>query len=172
MKTKTKAQLRIEIARDVLKHIKAKNITVKSGNYFIPVVKNNARYEDKQLQEVLPKLKECRVCALGGMFYAFVDKYNNFEISSLGVEYSSQYRDSKIRELLDMFSKDQLYLIECAFEETDISDNCRYRSQYKASEYHIAKAFRKANGIEGHEHDKALILIMKNIIRNKGTFKP
>jgi len=168
---KNKAQLRVEIAKDVLKHIKAEKITARTGSYFHPLVKNSARYKGKQLQEVLPKLKECKVCALGGMFYAFVDKYNNFTISESGIWYTT-WRPGTMRELLDMFSKDQLYLIECAFEADDIEDNCRYRSKYKASEYHIAESFRKTNGIDPHESKKALILIMKNIIRNKGTFKP
>ena len=34
MKTKTKAEQRVEIAKDVLKHIKAEKIKIKVGEYF------------------------------------------------------------------------------------------------------------------------------------------
>ena len=169
MKTKTKAQLRIEIAKDVLKHIKANRITVETGDYFEPKVRGNAIYKGKQLKEVLPKLKECRVCALGGLFYSYVSKYNNFQIDVNGIGWTDFY-GGEMRELMGMFSKHQLYLIECAFERDDIQENCLRSGKFKILTTELAINYRYRNGIENDE--EALIHIMKNIIRNKGTFKP
>ena len=149
MKTKTKkskAELRIEIAKDVLKHTKTDKIIARTGVYF------NAQAEtahyDEQLQDVLPELKECEVCALGGLFYSYVKRHNNYTIDDPG---TTIIVDSfSMVNLMTMFSSIQLFKIECAFEHTT-----SYRDEYKLA-----------------DDDKALTHIMKNIIANKGTFKP
>jgi len=166
-KIKTKAQLRIEIAKDVLKHIKANKIIAETGTYFEPKIK--AEYKGKQLQEVLPKIKECTVCALGGLFYSYVGKHNNFQIDQEGLS-ETEFNDYEMRDLMSMFSKHQLYLIECAFEGKDIRNRCHYNSNIAPSTRRNAQYYKDTNEI--NDDEEALIHIMKNIIRNKGTFKP
>ena len=146
MKTKTKAQLRIEIAKDVLKHIKANKIIAKTGVYFH--AKAEKAHYDEQLQDVLPELKQCMVCALGGLFYGYVKRHNNYTIDDSG---TTIIVDSwSMSNLMTMFSQTQLLKIECAFEHTT--------------------DYRDKHNLE--DDDKALARIMKNIISNKGTFKP
>ena len=166
---KTKPELRIEIARDVLKHIKAKRIIIQHQTYFLASSKKH--HEGKQLKDVLSEIKECKVCALGGMFYSYVSKYNNYTIPEHGIK-DIDYKASSMRNLLSMFTKPQLHLIETAFEEQqwcDASDLIKYSHET----INRALGFRNRNGINWRAGDEdALIHIMKNIIRNKGTFKP
>ena len=158
---------RIEIAKDVIKWIKAKKITVKTEHYFIARTKSS--YIGKQLKEVLPKIKTCQVCALGGLFYSYVMKYNNYEIAGSGIG-SVNVRDIGMRILLeDIFTIKQLYLIECAFEKDDINNQCIMAD---CTITIIIKAihYRGKNNLKTDKD--ALIHIMQNNIKNKGTFKP
>lgn len=166
-KTKTKAELRIEIAKDVLLQIEAKKIIAMSMKYFAP--KTNNKYAGKQLQEVLPKIKKCEACAVGSIFYSYVTKHNNFEIDAFGIK-SVQPDDN--RELMSMFTLKQIRLIETAFEDGGFS----FPTDYSDSVIERAGTYRERLGLLPRKNKKkdeqALIHIMKNIIRNKGTFKP
>ena len=170
MKTKqlTKPEKRVLIAKDVIKLIKAKKIVITTGEYFLP----HSRYEyvGKQLNKVLPKIKKCEVCALGGLFYSFVSKYNNYEINDYGINKIENYVDGMRDTLEDIFSKKQLYLIECAFEQKDIQYNCQ--PLYSLDTITRTEGYRYYHDLEfDYDDDKALIHIMKNIISNKGVFK-
>ena len=144
---KTKAEQRIEIAKDVLKWIKTDKLKVLSLNtYFVP--KTNARYCGKQLKDVLPKIKKCEVCALGGLFYAHIMRYNEFEIDKWGVSNVGSRTDIVYK--LGMFSLGELTHIENSFESNNF--------------------YRNNHNIE--TDTEALTHIMNNIITNKGTFKP
>ena len=162
-----KSEKRIAIAKDVIKLIKAKKITVQTEHYFIARTKSS--YIGKQLKEVLPKIKTCQVCALGGLFYSYVMKYNNYEIAGSGIG-SVNVRDGNMRRLLeDIFTLKQLTLIECAFEKADINHQC---SLVDCTITIMIKAihYRGKNNLKTDKD--ALIHIMQNIIKNKGTFKP
>jgi len=165
MKTKTKPQLRVEIAKDVIDHINAKRITCNIGGYFNPSTKG--KWKNKSLQDVLPKLKYCNVCAIGVMFYSYVMRHNNFTIGWVGI---NGINDNSMREAMSMFSKPQMELIESAFEISDYSSSLKVLPYFKKAVY-----FREKRGLtkrDGKTNARALELIMKNIIRNKGTFKP
>ena len=170
MKTKqlTKPEKRVLIAKDVIKLIKAKKIVIQGGRYF--QVGSRGRYIGKQLKDILPKIPKCQVCALGGLFYSYVSKYNNYEIDDEGLININE-KDDEMRGLLnDIFSKNQLYLIECAFEQSDIEANCRWK--YSFDTITRAEEYRDKHNLSGYkDDDKALIHIMKNIISNKGLFK-
>ena len=101
---KTKAEQRIEIAKDVLKHIKANKIIAKTRTYFKPKVRG--KHAGKQLKEILPKIRECKVCALGSIFYSYINRYNNFVIPELGIS-EVEDMDIEMRELMSMFPESQ-----------------------------------------------------------------
>ncbi|KKN74685.1 hypothetical protein LCGC14_0388870 [marine sediment metagenome] len=182
MKTKTKAQLRVEIAKDVLKQIKAKKITIECGAYFTYKTKKGAQYKGRQLQEVLPKLKECKVCALGSLFYSHIIKNNDFKISANGLGGTDlNGHGDRLRNSILGFSEAQLELIECAFESNDYYMMCSERGTYSGKVISSAISYRSTHDLSnGSVFDKdpkkndkpALIHIMKNVIKNKGTFKP
>ena len=165
---KTKPELRVEIAKDVLKHIKANKIKVQVMTYF--EADNFKDYIGDQLQDALPKLKNCTVCALGGLFYSYIGRHNNYALNDkYGLD------EYTMREEMTMFKKGQLLLIETAFEAQDVnSGQCARNSTYSPNTIKRAVTYRgKYDLLPRYENDdKALIHIMKNIIRNKGTFKP
>ncbi len=146
---KTKAAQRVEIAKDVLKWIKAEKLTIQAHSCYFDAkpINSNYQYVGKQLKQVLPKLKKCTVCALGSLFYANIMRYNKNEIKYgiSGVGFSGE-----IRRTLKMFSRPMMNDIERSFE-----GNNTYRADNKL-----------------HSSETALIHIMNNIISNKGTFKP
>lgn len=171
MKKKTNAELRVEIAKDVLKHIETEKIVAKiKWVYFDPCSRN--KYKGKQLQEILSKLKKCKVCALGGMFYSYVDRHNKFKLTGEGGLQSVNENPRAMRDSMSMFTEKQLFLIECAFESRDVDHGC-YKSGVSDAVIEKAKSYirRHITGINSDGND-ALIHIMKNIIRNKGTFRP
>lgn len=176
----TKAETRVQIAKDVLKQIKLGTLKPKNGTFIErlrPFRRKSAfggtynEYcfydEDKphpeQLCEVLEKLP-CKVCALGGIFAATVKRFNKFEsVPNLNMDEGYDYLNS-------YFSKQQLDMIECSFElgqgrvahwsfdpdsfPYSLENTCiEFGEQYKAGE-------------------ERMVAIMKNIIKNKGTFVP
>ena len=144
---KTKAEQRIEIAKDVLKWIKTGKIKVLARNcYFNPIT--NLSYSGEQLKDALPQISNCEVCALGGLFYAHIMRYNDFEIDRWGINYIDGRREM-VGEL-KMFSERVLQNIEASFEATN-----EYKDKHKLS-----------------DDTETLKHIMNNIIKNKGTFKP
>ena len=164
---KTRAQLRIQISRDTLKHIEAKSIIVEKGHYLFN--EKLSEFIGESLQECLPKLKECRVCALGALFYSYVERHNNYTIKQL--EVGKHIMDLEMRPKLKLyFSNKQLGLIETAFERNAgyaFKAGCTTNNKWRAYYY------RDHNGFSQFEQsDEVLTSIMKNIIKNKGTFKP
>ena len=171
MKTKrlTNPEKRVLIAKDVIKLIKADKIIIKRGRYFYTGL--TPTYKGKQLKDILPKIKKCEVCALGGLFYSYVSKYNNYEINYDGLRYIDEM-DDEMRDLLkDIFSVKQLRLIECAFEMIDVENACKSEG-YSWKTIQRAKDYREYYDLQfKKDDDQALIHIMKNIISNKGVFK-
>jgi len=165
---KSKAELRVEIAKDVLKLLEAKKITAKSMVYIEVSDRDDYHKEGLSLKGILPKVKKCKVCALGSMFYGYVNRHNSYNLSATGSINAIQASEMRIL-LSDIFSRKQLQLIEGAFEQGDYSDF----NDYAESTIERTIKFRKRNSDKVQVSDKkAMSLIMKNIIKNKGTFKP
>ena len=157
---KTKAEQRVEIANDVLKHIKTGKIIAQHGDFWQP--ETPWEFCNKPLKETLQKVKECKVCAIGSVFYSYVMRHNKYVIDSDGIYCISE---TDILNTATMFSENQLRLIEAAFEKKDFSFGV-----LSLSKSDTAIAYKLKNGLQKDE--ETLIHIMKNIIRNKGTFKP
>ena len=163
MKIKTKAEQRVEIAKDVIKYIKAEDII--AGSFYFKI-SSRKTYNGEQLQSVLPEIKRCEICALGGMFYSYVKRHNNYEVDNGGIH---NLTANSMRNAINMFSNKQLQLIESAYEQSDFVSSMEYAD----STIIRAIDYREKNDLKFREnHTKALIHIMKNIIANKGTFKP
>jgi hypothetical protein len=169
-KRMTKAQMRVAIAKDVLTQIKLKKLEPTSGVY---LDKSFVLREDddisKQVLQQLPK-KNCAVCAVGACFVSSLKLFNKYEPSdgygwrlfgNERVKISSYSMRSD--QLAKHFSYKQLDVIEAAFER---SNEYSYRDQ-PMSEKKVGNFSRK------YKTDTDLMVaIMKNIIKNKGLFKP
>jgi hypothetical protein len=182
MKT-SKKQMRIAIAKDVLKQIKARKIKATPGEY---LTINNVNGTVGTATELLTKAKTCNVCALGSLFMADTllrDKVDD----RLHVSHNAWCDTTELRgpgcysmreELGDFFSEEQLHLIENAFEKETI-EAPDYASM-SSVEFNLNASNRFFDRNEraikfGKKHrspTKRLVSIMNNVIRHEGTFKP
>lgn len=159
----SKAEKRVQIAKDVLLQIEAKRIKPQAGVYIQAKVKNTFAFgkewddpiinEKEQVQDTL-KNATCDACALGSMFICAVDRHDRLRIKNLNTFAVSAYPKDKNAEielggsdmydyLSKFFSSDQLVAIEDAFEG-DYKDISSDKKRLKA--------------------------IMNNIIKNNGKF--
>lgn len=168
----SKKAKRVAIAKDVLKHIKAGSLVPNRGAYFISNEVREAQmeipYEETVELQGLLQGKTCEVCAKGAIFIADIIKNDDF-----AVNYWIDIDDGDMmcNRLEGIFERGQLDLIECAFEGGIISDETNILRSHLENTPLADKAekfFNKYNG----DPEKVLTAIMKNIIKNDGTFKP
>ena len=167
----SKQAKRIAIAQDVLEQIRLGRYKAQTGTYveadttFEADDQGFCNVENIQANYALRNdLIECTVCAKGALFMSHVNKTNHCTVDDL-----RNYDESAaiVDHLEDIFDPDQLHLIEAAFEsDEDFVD--RHNTEIEDEERDSAVDF-------GHRYtddEKRLIAICKNIIRNKGIFKP
>jgi hypothetical protein len=190
----TPAQKRVTIAKDVLKLLRQKRVKVRQGNW-VRSPELEGLMKDKpyaQLDSILPVVRECEACAVGAMFLATVSRCNDFSvgdyykahIGTIGLNASPRF-EQLANYLGQFFSLRQLGSIEAVFEGHIDS------TQFRAFPSGIPQAVRRAVERVAKENAKdrdpswetnadarreragaRLVRIMKNIIKNNGTFKP
>lgn len=163
------AEKRVAIAQDVLLQIKNKFIKVEPGTWV------SLDFKDEELltpnesaQKTLSNnTEQCQACALGSLFICSIRLGNRLTVEEAGFKYGvGDQEDIMERLSLGIFSKEQLKLIEVAFEGGlggyavgDLEDKDAGEAAMLFSERLLG--------------DKArLVKIMKNIIKNDGTFIP
>jgi len=165
----SKAEQRVAVAKDALKQLQYEKYTATKGVYIgheleTRVCKWVDGYDDaelsnakEQLQPLLIKDKGlCKVCAKGALFLSAVRKFNKATVGDMSDE------NFKVAE--NIFGSTNFDLIEAAFEKWDY---LRGNSTWNIPSLD-AEAF-------GHKYDNdhdRLVAILKNIIKNNGTFKP
>lgn len=178
-------QRRIAIAKDVLKQIRLKTIRPKAGHY-IKAKLTFAPKGDEDIQALLQdgKIKKCEACALGSAFLSYARLYDNVKLggyeSALGARYEydaasrwgatpalSGQRPTAV--LSPVFGLRQMEVIEYAFESRSSALSWPL-SDGDAPQVDLARAV--AFGKKYRTDTQRLVAIMKNIVRNKGTFKP
>ncbi len=165
MKRKSKAEKRVEIAKDVLAQLRAEKIVASQGTYCF--LDADIQGTEELREEV--KGARCEVCALGALFMGDIrknDKCKGVDVG-LGLEpdgFVNHYIDERaMRDRLGkLFSVKQTALIECAFEKGIDPTN-----SLSENEYATATAF----GNRYEDSSERLRVIMRNIIRNDGQFK-
>lgn len=164
-KDMTPEEKRVEIARDVLAQIRMGQFKAGMGYMQVfPVDDNKYTHEfyGCQLNTAVKKGEvRCEGCADGALFMAYVMRYNHLNVKTANTDVSKEYIKSRMRRL---FSKDQLDLIETAYERCVIH-----------GDGNISKELARRTISWGTRYDnreKRLKAIMRNIIRNNGTFKP
>lgn len=166
----TKAELRVEIAKDVLKNLKT--LQVLARNTYVRSADLDDIDYDKPSQKVARSLqkKGCEVCALGACFLSLVALKNKFDFGGAGIVTRREVTD----RLRSAFSDAQMDLIERAFE---------WRGNWPAHPYGdegdrlntFACKYPHEDTCDGYITSNGttrLRAIMKNIIKNNGTFKP
>jgi hypothetical protein len=157
------------VAKDVLLQLKLKALQPCSGTYLRP--RSGISWEQvcptrsykwdaqKQIDKITEK---CEACAIGSVFLSSIRLFDKLKVEGV----RTSYRATMINyvEELQIFTSDNLDLIEKAFEEgaglnggvgvQDEKEN-RFNTQYWNS-----------------LSSKRLARIMRNVIKNKGTFVP
>lgn len=168
----SKKAKRIAIAKDVLKHIKAGALIPTSGWYFksseVRDVQREIPFtETRELQELLQG-KTCQVCAKGALFISDILKNDDFQVGT----YTDIDEGGIMCDRLEgIFERGQLDLIECAFEGGTVTDATGILSDDNGNTPLADKA-EKFHDKNNDDSEKILTAIMKNIIKNDGTFKP
>lgn len=174
----TKSEKRIAIAKDVLAQIKLKTFVAKEGVYLNVNFKNSIKFKEQdkletcQLNTLIQDNKvTCQVCALGSVFTSHVNKTNHLKYNEV---YLNEDQPEMQDRLKNIFSINQLNLIECAFEKRVISDDGDYIEKWDGIRYVMTEIGQKAVkfGKSHRGNTKRLVAIMENIIKNKGEFKP
>lgn len=177
----TKAQLqalpieeqRVELAKDVLRMMRSRKFYARRGTYMellfsLPriAIRNPRARLDEVFRERSAEEPMGSVCAIGAIFCAAVDKFGRLKLSDLDLagHESDNVKPEKMLEYLSpWFSRDQLRLMELAFEAEWHGGN-RLPDE---DEFEVAKEFAR-----DERSADAMEMIMKNIIENKGTFAP
>jgi hypothetical protein len=167
------ARKRVAIARDVIEQLDAKKYIAEEGSYVVPHnfgkkhLAGNRYFpesaKNKSLKEYFcdSKKKACQVCAKGSLFLSYVSKVNDFKV---GQNMWLDDRDTDAyKKLSEVFSSPQLELIEGVFENYQNRTNIDLNQFYRQNDL---------NYFEDDYADKCLRVICKNIIKNRGTFKP
>lgn len=151
------AQRRVMIAEDALQQLKMGKYCATPGKYLdaCGLADEASLNHEVQLNTLLhnPALKSsCDVCARGALLLSAVRFRNDCIIYTHG----GTSEDSWVKEF-----SDQQEVIEAAFEDYDMRD----------SDDGNPWCEKFLTEKEREDPDKRLELILKNIIRNKGTFK-
>ncbi len=176
---KTLEEQQCWLAQDTINRIKAKKIDLFSGDY-LKKTPNLAEYgENKELRDVLREQKEpCRGCAVGSLFLCAVDAYDKLKVKDATKYASGSPNDTIVPYLNKWFSVSQLALIEAAFEGS-------FYGLFSVSGYAVgdeevqaAIDFAEKRGPtptskkNARVYERRMFAIMKNIIKNNGTFIP
>lgn len=178
-KKSSKTKKRMMIAQDVIDQIRKKKFIPTQESYIQDIDKEIPFGEE--LSFILYGAK-CEACALGSMFISSIRLGNSFELKTkrnLRLSGECVLGDPhKIERprLRKYFSPQQLSSIESAFMSSSYIDkkvgNIGQRRKYR-NKLDSAINYRvNCNLYMDRDDDKALIKIMKNIIENKGLFKP
>ena len=172
----TAAEKRVAIAEDTIKWLNSRAIKATPGTYFgAPAKGIKVKSHDDKLDVALKKTKEaCKVCALGGLFYSMVRRFDKVTVGvgNIDSRLNSDYflgvdGFGVFEELEKYFPHQQLAAIESAFEQRDMFE---YEDHAKMSDAEMVWSQDFTRGAKTPAD--RLRAIMNNIIENKGKFRP
>lgn len=169
----TPAEKRIQLARDVLAQLKRGDIEAERGTWLQADVPTTTVDLNTDLQTLLQATEVCKACAFGSLFVAAVKRKNDFKVLDIKGLHLTGVDEREIEDIqLDFdemanymgpfFTKDQISLIESAFEGGGLHNNKKsinFLEEVDASDPWLDDSIR-------------LRLVMENIVANDGTFKP
>ncbi len=162
----SKAKKRVAIAEDVIASLKAGKFMAAAGNGYVTPQHGDKRLREllrsthgESMQKAFEELPPCEVCALGSMLIAGVGRFNNHAVNIdhwVGDEFA--LREATTEFLDKYFDDKQLELIEAAFEGSE--------------ELYNGVVYDFQDWLPNAGDDARLTAIMRNIIKNEGTFVP
>jgi len=163
---KDKYQTRVEIAKDVLKHLKRRKFTASLGKY--TEIDGEIKF-DKSLsaQKIVKNAKVCNVCAKGAITLAWVEKFNNANASIFSA--SDTEISSMPKDMVEIFGQPLLDALETAYEGKAYSTTAH--SIPLAFENYFPNCSRFNKDTDEITRTEKIEALMNNIIRNKGFLK-
>ena len=158
----TKAQMRVIVAKDALLQLQLEKYQPKCGVYIDDDLKREIQYLPSQgkanredsVQPYLNNLNNCQVCAKGAIFLSSVRAFNDVTVGN--------FYEGAMNKAYSIFGENNLDRIECAFEQWKLKNSSNNNKNTKLNKF-----------IDKYPHtNKRLEAILKNIIKNKGIFKP
>lgn len=152
---------RIQIAKDVLIRIEIGNILPKNVHFIED--KYQLKRAGHDLKTVINSIPNCSCCAKGALFLSQIGRTNSFDtcdFSLTGYGMNSS-KGNEHKKLLELFSLEQLDMIETAFEGKS------YLLEISKELKETVIAWRKKQKVN---KTKLLQRISRNLIRNQGTF--
>lgn len=151
MKTKlTEAQMRVAIAKDAIAQVVARQLKPMACNSYVELPRPMTM--EKMVAHAEARTLKCTVCAVGGLFISSIAKFDDVKIPSsiAGQKHTFCFMNEK-DHLMKFFEWRQLDKIESFFEGFAGSELYRHAVP----------------------DDRArLLVILRNIVRNRGLFKP
>jgi len=186
----TKAQLRVAIAKDVVKQIKNKKYIGHTcfyatlNNLLTPIVDLDA-----SLQDLINKSKKnikCEVCVLGACFVSLIGLKNEISVKDFMGKNDIYFYDTLSTQqsvvyenLKNIFPPTMMTFIETAYAIIDMINPKDYKKYKKLSSKnrnyifyypYLQRAIRWGNQKKYNNNSVRILAIMKNIIKNKGQF--
>lgn len=173
----TKKQMRVEIAKDVLKQLRRKDIPLKAacGYYVDGVLPEEITIEgSEEIQKHVDVLQaNCEVCQKGALLLSMARLYDKVTVadvfygSAIGHGCTASASGDEVTEKLkEFFSESQLELLESAFE------CCSFFGKRDYREFSSVQRGAIGFGMGFSDAKKRCGAIVKNIIDNDGTFTP
>ena len=201
-KAASAAEKRVMIAKDVLAHLKKGKIIASQGNWAEIRAAEYLDENEQLCSVIANKDTTCQCCALGALMIAEIginDKLKVKEASDYGdYRISLSHQKNWPKELITetslelgryqgdrlskYFSEQQLRCIEAAFESgggyypMSSINNCAAAENVVSFAGRVIKkscgSSKKWHRYSTGEQTLVLVAIMKNIVKNKGTFVP
>lgn len=159
----SRAEKRVLIAKDVLEQLKQKKIIAENQVWAVlPTAWNNKKNSQIcDLTEKKGRENQCQCCALGALMLSEIRNTNDFMARDAKVGYSGNFEitlDDSGKRIRKFFSEKQLELIESAYEMGEGQFDGTNKSIDFGWKFDYSKDRMRA--------------IMKNIVKNGGTFEP
>ena len=164
-----KKDLRVLVAKDVLKRLHRLRLTMRSYIDGIDEKLLN-KNKDKDLSDLIPKIQgNCEVCLLGACFLSTVRLIDNMPTSKF-IKFTDDPNEHFIEHYLEkVFSLEQQKLMEAAFE---LTSRLYYHSiTVQVGPCHVNDAVTFGGNFAGNKYDRVRA-VMQNVISNNGEFNP
>jgi hypothetical protein len=188
----TKEEKIVTIAKDCLNRLDLNQITAKTGVLFGWNEREHKGKESVQTVCNTDSKFNCSACMKGGLLLSYIGRVNQFNFGQISKRNNIRSREHK--KLTELFSKEQLALIEFAFEgrlyinikftkETILKvvkfyyENGGRYAYYEKDEFDDMVKEQQAKDFVtlrcySKDEEKRMIAICENIIENKGVFIP
>ena len=168
-KSLSKAQKRVLIAKDVIAQVKTKKYKAITGSYISNAYFLNKYNLEDSIQNRIDEVY-CECCALGACLLSTTKFKNKLTFGDVfGSGGLTAYNDSW-GLLREVFTPNQLTLIEDAFEAGAGGSRVGVMRGSKTTNKERVKSTNF--GLAYVTNKRRILGIMKNIIKNNGTFKP